>query len=252
MGVVTLLGTNISPEKPILKMVFLFPRWDMLISQRVYQRSLDSFIGLLVPVGCLGFKSSNQATEAWKEVGEDTTSTRCRCCGCVGESHLNLKNIRDEWMNTYIYIYIIFIHINTKMIWLYIIYVSDNHQFSSSSSFHSCFFCGYVKETNNKTKRRLFFPYEGELGAERLMELLAASFDWDASLRDPSAALAYLGRKPEEKLDYEELVGGGWFGGWLGVGMGVFWSWWDGGNGESSWWGLVEHFYKGFLKSQYW
>ena len=27
----TLLGTNISPEKSILKMIFLFPRWDMLI-----------------------------------------------------------------------------------------------------------------------------------------------------------------------------------------------------------------------------
>jgi len=25
------LGTNISPEKSILKMIFLFPRWDMLI-----------------------------------------------------------------------------------------------------------------------------------------------------------------------------------------------------------------------------
>ena len=31
----TLLGTNISPEKFILKMIFLFPRWDMLISWRV-------------------------------------------------------------------------------------------------------------------------------------------------------------------------------------------------------------------------
>ena len=31
----TLLGTNISPEKSILKMIFLFPRWDMLISWRV-------------------------------------------------------------------------------------------------------------------------------------------------------------------------------------------------------------------------
>ena len=93
MGVVTLLGTNISPEKPILKMVFLFPRWDMLIPQRVYQTSLESFIGLLVPVGCLGFKSSNQATEAWKEVGEDTTSTRCRCWWLCWESHLNLKNL---------------------------------------------------------------------------------------------------------------------------------------------------------------
>ena len=36
----TLLGTNISPEKPILKMVFLFPRWDMLIPQRVYHSAL--------------------------------------------------------------------------------------------------------------------------------------------------------------------------------------------------------------------
>ena len=31
----TLLGTNISPEKSILKMIFLFRRWDMLISWRV-------------------------------------------------------------------------------------------------------------------------------------------------------------------------------------------------------------------------
>ena len=62
----------------------------------------------------------------------------------------------------------------------------------------------------------------GELGAERLMELLAASFDWDASLRDPKAALAYLGRRPEEKLDYEERLWGpsGASGGWGGSGMG--------------------------------
>ena len=32
----TFLGTNISPEKSILKMIFLFRRWDMLISWRVY------------------------------------------------------------------------------------------------------------------------------------------------------------------------------------------------------------------------
>ena len=31
----TLQGTNISPEKSIWKMIFLFPRWDMLISWRV-------------------------------------------------------------------------------------------------------------------------------------------------------------------------------------------------------------------------
>ena len=33
----TLLGTNISPEMSVLKMIFLFPRWDMLISWRVFQ-----------------------------------------------------------------------------------------------------------------------------------------------------------------------------------------------------------------------
>ena len=32
----TLQGTNISSKKSILKMIFLFPRWDMLIPWRVY------------------------------------------------------------------------------------------------------------------------------------------------------------------------------------------------------------------------
>ena len=32
---ITLQGTNISSENSILKMIFLFPRWDMLISWRV-------------------------------------------------------------------------------------------------------------------------------------------------------------------------------------------------------------------------
>ena len=31
----TLQGTNISPKHGILKMIFLFPRWDMLVSRRV-------------------------------------------------------------------------------------------------------------------------------------------------------------------------------------------------------------------------
>ena len=31
----TLLGTNISPEKSILKIIFLFPRWDMFVPWRV-------------------------------------------------------------------------------------------------------------------------------------------------------------------------------------------------------------------------
>ena len=34
-GIITLQGTNISPQNGILKMIFLFPRWDMLIPWRV-------------------------------------------------------------------------------------------------------------------------------------------------------------------------------------------------------------------------
>jgi len=33
--IVTLLETNISPPKALLKMMFLFPRWDMLVPWRV-------------------------------------------------------------------------------------------------------------------------------------------------------------------------------------------------------------------------
>ena len=36
---VTLLGTNISPKNGILKMIFLFPRWDMLIPWRVFPQT---------------------------------------------------------------------------------------------------------------------------------------------------------------------------------------------------------------------
>ena len=35
----TLPETNISPEKTLLKMIFLFQRWDMLVPWRVYLRS---------------------------------------------------------------------------------------------------------------------------------------------------------------------------------------------------------------------
>ena len=41
----TLQGTNISPKNGILKMIFLFPRWDMLIPWRVIS-------GLALYIGC--------------------------------------------------------------------------------------------------------------------------------------------------------------------------------------------------------
>ena len=34
--VVTLQGTNISLMKGLLRMIFLFPKWDMLVPRRVY------------------------------------------------------------------------------------------------------------------------------------------------------------------------------------------------------------------------
>ena len=42
--ILTLQGINISPEKSILKMIFLFPRWDMLIPWRVFRHQPSMFI----------------------------------------------------------------------------------------------------------------------------------------------------------------------------------------------------------------
>ena len=42
--IVTLQGTNISPKNGILKMMFLFPRWDMLIPWRVIPIKRCSFL----------------------------------------------------------------------------------------------------------------------------------------------------------------------------------------------------------------
>ena len=40
----TLQGTNMSPKNGILKMISLFPRWDMLISWRVYRYEWMGFM----------------------------------------------------------------------------------------------------------------------------------------------------------------------------------------------------------------
>ena len=46
----TLQGTNISPQNGILKMIFLFPRWDMLIPCRVYCTSSSNFPNNFTPL----------------------------------------------------------------------------------------------------------------------------------------------------------------------------------------------------------
>ena len=58
----TLQGTNISPKNGILKMIFLFPRWDMLIPWRVkllvqnFSTKNSGEETFLQENGCLKFK----------------------------------------------------------------------------------------------------------------------------------------------------------------------------------------------------
>ena len=51
----TLQETNISPKNGILKMIFLFPRWDMLIPWRVYLSELIIIEDIVV----------GQSAESW-------------------------------------------------------------------------------------------------------------------------------------------------------------------------------------------
>ena len=55
----TLLGTDISHQNSLLKMIFLFPRWDMLVSWRVYycyRHGLD--IVAMVFFGCFLYQKN--------------------------------------------------------------------------------------------------------------------------------------------------------------------------------------------------
>ena len=60
----TLQGTNISPKNGILKMIFLFPRWDMLVPWRVFvSRCISIYVfpasSFLPPRGVPSFKKKN-------------------------------------------------------------------------------------------------------------------------------------------------------------------------------------------------
>ena len=54
---ITLQEINISPEKSILKMIFLFPRWDMLIPWRVYFHAILFNHFLRGPLLCRSFRA---------------------------------------------------------------------------------------------------------------------------------------------------------------------------------------------------
>ena len=70
----TLQGTNISPQNGILKMIFLFPWWDMLIPWRVYlpttvnffhQNQWNPWIGCEAPSSEL--EDHRFCTDCWEE-----------------------------------------------------------------------------------------------------------------------------------------------------------------------------------------
>ena len=52
----TLQGTNISPKNGILKMIFLFPRWDMLIPWKIcvptFEHQLDNSVFVVADWAC--------------------------------------------------------------------------------------------------------------------------------------------------------------------------------------------------------
>ena len=54
---ITLQGTNISPKNGILKMIFLFPRWDMLIPWRV-----SFFFPMAIPLDSFSTVNSCRAS----------------------------------------------------------------------------------------------------------------------------------------------------------------------------------------------
>ena len=61
----TLQGTNISPKNGVLKMIFLFPRWDMLIPWKVPPREVGSWPTGKIPNGSQELDQARPAEEIW-------------------------------------------------------------------------------------------------------------------------------------------------------------------------------------------
>ena len=63
---VTLLGTNISPPKVCLKMIFLFPRWDIFFPWRVCQYIKYHLLCVIIPFGSIRSKGSVVRISWWR------------------------------------------------------------------------------------------------------------------------------------------------------------------------------------------
>ena len=59
---VTLQGTNISPKNCILKMIFLFPRWDMLVPWRVINYTGPNATHHFYPSSIVHHRSSSSSS----------------------------------------------------------------------------------------------------------------------------------------------------------------------------------------------
>ena len=107
----TLLGTNISPQNGILKMIFLFPRWDMLIPWRVFlfvsrfwHHARSGVIGDFES----GLEADQSRIDSWWEGArslpydwemiEAVTKSICACNMCI---YINLFIYIYSWIYNY-------------------------------------------------------------------------------------------------------------------------------------------------------
>ena len=98
----TLQGTNISTQNGILKMIFLFPRWDMLIPWRVMFYFQDAF-HLGYPWICffLPGTSSETSSRCHGQHHSKRGSQRCSKWGEPGNRRGNLQNGGPSLVQSY-------------------------------------------------------------------------------------------------------------------------------------------------------
>ena len=94
----TLQGTNISPKNGILKLIFLFPRWDMLIPWRVLHFTNIWDIFLLV--------TSPSHRRGLQLPPSDTAGNYLRCVDpawkCLAETFASQQvGLTKNWKNSY-------------------------------------------------------------------------------------------------------------------------------------------------------
>jgi len=75
------LGTNISLPETLLKMIFVFPRWDMLVLRRVTVYHMMFFVA--IPNWCQKFAPSTVATKIILPICQENRSSNDPMCHCL-------------------------------------------------------------------------------------------------------------------------------------------------------------------------